>query len=34
LMEVISCEQLTFLPLRFILDNILLTQETMAWSDQ
>jgi hypothetical protein len=30
LIEVISCEQLTFLPLRFILDNILLTQETMV----
>jgi hypothetical protein len=34
LMEVINCEQSAFLPLRFILDNILLTQETMAWADQ
>lgn len=29
LMEVISYEQSTFLPLQFILDNILLVQETL-----
>jgi hypothetical protein len=34
LMETISHEQLAFLPLRFILDNILLTQQTMAWASQ
>jgi hypothetical protein len=33
LMETISCEQSAFLLLRFILDNILLTQETMAWAE-
>jgi hypothetical protein len=31
LMELISPDQSTFLPLRFILDNLLLTMETMAW---
>jgi hypothetical protein len=31
-METISCEQSAFLPLRCILDNIMLTQETMAWA--
>jgi hypothetical protein len=34
LMEVISCEQSAFLPLRFILDNILLTQEMLVWAEQ
>jgi exonuclease III len=34
LSEIIGCEQSAFLPLRFILDNILLTQETLAWADQ
>jgi exonuclease III len=34
LTEVISCEQSAFLPLRFILDNILLTQEMMVWAEQ
>ena len=34
LMEVISLDQSTFLPLRFTLDNILLTQEMMSWTDQ
>ena len=29
---VISPEQTTFLPLRFILDNIVLTQETLYWA--
>jgi hypothetical protein len=29
---VISLEQTTFLPLRFILDNIVLTQETINWA--
>lgn len=29
LMETISCDQSAFLPLRFILDNILLTHETL-----
>jgi hypothetical protein len=33
LMDVISPDQSAFLPLRFILDNILLTQETMAWAE-
>ena len=33
LMEVISPDQLTFLPLRFILDNLLIMQETMAWAE-
>ena len=31
LMDVISPDQSAFLPLRFILDNLLITQETMAW---
>ena len=33
LMDVISPDQLAFLPLRFILDNLLITQETMAWAE-
>ena len=33
LMEVISPDQSAFLPLRFILDNLLITQETMAWAE-
>ena len=33
LMDVISPDQLAFLPLRFILDNLLITQETMAWEE-
>ena len=33
LMEVISPDQSAFLPLRFILDNLLITQETMAWTE-
>jgi hypothetical protein len=32
-MEIISWEQSAFLPLRFILENILLTQETIAWAE-
>jgi hypothetical protein len=32
LMEIISPDQSAFLPLRFILDNILLTHETMEWA--
>ena len=31
LRNVISLEQTTFLPLRFILDNIVLTQEILHW---
>jgi exonuclease III len=34
LMEVISFDQSAFLPMRFILDNILLTSETMAWAEE
>jgi hypothetical protein len=34
LSEIISCEQSDFLPLRFILDNILLTHGTIAWAGQ
>lgn len=34
LMEVINFDQSAFLPMRFILDNLLLTQETMAWAEQ
>jgi hypothetical protein len=34
LSKIINCEQLAFLSLCFILDNILLTQETLAWADQ
>ena len=34
LMEIISPDQSAFLPLRFILDNLLITQETMAWAEQ
>lgn len=34
LMEVISFDQSAFLPMRFILDNLILTQETMAWAEQ
>ena len=33
LMEVISPDQSAFLPLRFILDNLLITQETMTWAE-
>lgn len=32
LRDVISPKQTTFLPLRFILDNIVLTQETLHWT--
>lgn len=32
LRDVISPEQRVFLPLRFILDNIVLTQETLHWA--
>lgn len=32
LMEVISLEQLAFLPLSFILNNIVLVQETLHWA--
>jgi hypothetical protein len=32
LMEIISFDQSAFLPLRFILDNILLMHETMEWA--
>ena len=32
LRDVISPEQTTFLPLRFILDNIVLTHETLHWA--
>ena len=31
LMDVISPDQSAFLPLRFILDNLLITKETLAW---
>lgn len=34
LMETISFDQSVFLPLRFILDNLVLTQETMDWAEQ
>ena len=34
MMEIISFDQFAFLPMRFILDNILLTNETMAWAEQ
>jgi hypothetical protein len=34
LMEIISSEQSAFLPLRFILDNIMLKQETIAWAER
>lgn len=33
LMEVISSDQSAFLPLMFILDNILLTHKTIDWAD-
>ena len=33
LMDVISLDQLAFLPLRFILDNFLVMQETMVWTE-
>jgi hypothetical protein len=32
LRDVISPEQMAFLPLKFILDNIVLTQETIHWA--
>ena len=32
LMDEISLDQSAFLPLRFILDNLLITQETLAWA--
>ena len=32
-MDVISPDQSVFLPLRFILANLLITQETMAWAE-
>lgn len=32
LRDVISLEQTTFLPLRFILDDIVLTQESLHWA--
>lgn len=32
LMEIISLEQSAFLPLRYILDNIVLVQETLQWA--
>ena len=31
-MEIISPHQPTFLPMRFILDNLMLTQETITWA--
>ena len=34
LMDIISHDQLAFLPMRFILDNLLLTQETIAWAEK
>jgi hypothetical protein len=33
-MEIISFDQSAFLSMRFILDNILLTSETMAWAEE
>lgn len=33
LMDIISLQQSAFLPLGFILDNVLLTQEAMAWAE-
>ena len=32
LRDIISSEQIVFLPLRFILDNIVLTQKTLHWA--
>jgi hypothetical protein len=32
-MEIINPDQSAFLPLRFILDNVLLTQETLEWAE-
>jgi hypothetical protein len=32
-MEIISPDQSAFLPLRLILDNILLTHETLEWAE-
>jgi hypothetical protein len=34
LMELISLDQSAFLPMRFILDNIFLTQETITYAKQ
>lgn len=34
LMDIISLDQSAFLPMRFILDNLLPTLETMAWAEQ
>jgi hypothetical protein len=34
LMEMISCDQSAFLPMRFILDNIFLTYETIVFAKQ
>ena len=33
-MDIISPDQLAFLSLKFILNNIFLTQETMSWAEQ
>jgi hypothetical protein len=33
LMEIIDFDQSAFLPMRFILDNIMLTHETMEWAE-
>jgi hypothetical protein len=33
LMEIVSFDWLVFLPMRFILDNILLTHETLEWAN-
>jgi hypothetical protein len=34
LMEIISCNQSAFLSMRFILDNIFLTYETITYAKQ
>lgn len=32
--EVISVDQMAFLPLRYIIDNVLLTHKTVQWAKQ
>jgi hypothetical protein len=32
--DVIHKDQSTFIPLRFILDNVLVQQETIAWANE
>jgi hypothetical protein len=33
-MEVVDTEQTTFIPMRYILDNVLLAEETIDWAWQ